>query len=367
MAAERLVSVDVFRGLTIASMIIVNNPASWSHIYPPLRHAAWHGWTPTDLIFPFFLFIVGISMSLSLARRVEAGTKSPGLYLKIFKRAAIIFALGLFLHLFPKFPFATMRIPGVLQRIAVCFLFGALIYLNLRSRGRIALSLVLLLGYWALLTFVPVPGHGPGVLDEAGNLAGFVDSKLLAGHLYKPAFDPEGILSTIPAIVSVLLGSLAGDWIRSSRTVFRRTLGLFTVGLPLTAAGLALHPVFPINKQLWTSTFVLFTAGMALLVFGVCFALVEGGKSRRWTWPFRVLGSNAIAVFAGSTLMVKILLRIKISDGGKVVTPITYLYDHLLAPLAGPQLGSLIYPILFLLLWIGLAAPLYKHKIFIKV
>jgi predicted acyltransferase len=367
MSQNRLISVDAFRGLTIAAMILVNNPGSWSFVYPPLRHAEWHGWTPTDLIFPFFLFIVGISIALSFSRRMEERRPSGSLYGKIFQRSAAIFAIGLFLHLFPRFRFATMRIPGVLQRIAVCFLIGALIYLNTRVKSRAALSVVLLVGSWALMTFVPVPGYGAGALDLKGNLCGFLDAKLLAGHIYKPDFDPEGILSTLPAIATVLLGTLAGDWLRTARTNLIKLSGMLAAGVILTAAGLLLHPFYPINKQLWTSTFVIFTAGMALLVFGLCFFLIEILAWKKWAMPFLVFGTNAITVFAGSTLMVKILMMIKISDGGKVVNPMGYVYQHLLSPLAGPYLGSLLYPLAFLLLWLALMLPLYKRKIFIRV
>jgi predicted acyltransferase len=367
MSTERFVSIDAFRGMTVAAMVLVNNPASWEHVFPPLRHAEWHGWTPTDLIFPFFLFIVGMSISLSLARRMDEKTSRTALYAKIVKRSIIIFALGMFLRLFPDFHFTALRIPGVLQRIAVCFLCGAFLYLNLKVRPRIALSFLLLAGYWALLTFVPAPGHAPGDLSLEGNLPGHVDAWLLSGHLYRPGFDPEGLLSTIPAIVTVLLGTMAGDWLRTMGTIVRKTMGIFALGIPLTVAGLLLDPLFPINKALWTSSYVLFTAGAALLVFGVFFFLMEGLRWRRAAWPVLVLGANAIAVFVGSTLMAKILLVLRVSDGGAAVSPVTYLYRHVLTPLAGPTWGSLIYPILLVLLWIGLMAPLYKHKLFIKI
>ncbi len=367
MSQNRLVSIDAFRGLTIAAMILVNNPGSWSFVYAPLRHAEWHGWTPTDLIFPFFLFIVGVSLALSFSRRKEEGRPSGSLYAKIFQRSATIFVIGLFLHLFPRFRFATMRIPGVLQRIAVCFLLGAMIYLNTKVKSRVLISAGILIGYWALLTFVPVPGYGPGVLDLKGNLCGFVDLKLLAGHIYKPDFDPEGLLSTLPAIVTVLLGTLAGDWLRRPKTNVRKMTVMIAAGIILTSAGLLLHPLFPINKQLWTSTFVVFTAGMALLVFGACFLLIEIWNLKKWATPFLVFGTNAIAVFAGSTFMVKVLMMIKISDGGKIVNPMGYLYAHVLSPLAGPYLGSLIYPVLLILLWLLIISPLYKRKIFIRV
>jgi predicted acyltransferase len=319
------------------------------------------------MVFPFFLFIVGISISLSLGRRAAEGAGNGALCLKIIKRSALIFGLGLFLHLFPKFRFATVRIPGVLQRIALCFLFGALIFLKARPRTRVALSVLLLLGYWALLTFVPVPGFGPGVLAEHGNLAGYVDSKLLAGHIYKPDFDPEGLLSTIPAIVTVLLGTLAGDRLRSKHTNSRKSQSLFAWGIVLAVAGLGLDRIFPINKQLWTSSYVVFAAGMALLVFALMFAALEGPRWKGWALPFLVLGTNAIAVFAGSALVVKSILLIKIAEGVRVVSPITYAYDHWLSPWAGPYLGSLLYAILFVLFWIAVIAPLYRNKIFIKL
>jgi predicted acyltransferase len=367
MSKERLISLDAFRGLTVGAMVLVNNPASWSFVYAPLRHAPWHGWTPTDLIFPFFLFIVGMSMALSFARRVEEGRAGSALMAKIFKRSVLIFALGLFLHLFPKFRFATMRIPGVLQRIAVCFLIGALLYLKFKPRARIVLSIFILVLYWALLTMVPVPGFGPGVLDEKGNLCGYVDSLIMRGHLYKPDFDPEGPLSTLPAIVTVLLGSLAGDGLRTRHTNNRKMVLMTSVGILLTLGGLILGRWFPINKQLWTSSYVVFTAGLALLVFAFLFAALEGPRWKAWSWPFLVLGTNAIVVFAGSAIMVKSLLLIKIADAGKTVSPITWLYNHALAPLAGPTLGSLLYPILLIILWVLIIWPLYKHKVFIKL
>jgi predicted acyltransferase len=364
---ERLASVDAFRGLTIAAMILVNNPASWTYVYAPLRHAPWHGCTATDLVFPFFLFIVGISLSLSFSRRREEGRTTGSLYGKIFQRSFVIFALGLFLHLFPQFHFSTMRIPGVLQRIAVCFLFGALIYLNTRIGGRIMISALLLVGYWAVMTYVPVPGYGPGILDAKGNLCGYVDMKLLAGHLSRPEFDPEGLLSTIPAIVTVLLGTLAGDYLRTRRTIFWKMTNILLVGIVLTVAGFLLAPYFPINKQLWTSTYVIFTAGAALIIFGLCYLLIERFRLKKWASPFIVLGTNAITVFVGSTLMAKILLMIKIPDAGKTVSPVTYLYNHLLSPKAGPYLGSLLYPLFLILFWILIILPLTKRKIFIKI
>lgn len=364
---RRLTSLDAFRGLTIAGMILVNNPGSWKYVYAPLRHAEWHGWTPTDLIFPFFLFIVGVSISLSITKRLEQGLRRSELYGKILTRTLILFALGLLLHLIPRFNFTTLRIPGVLQRIALCYLISALLFSNIGTKGRAAAVLLLLASYWIMMKLVPVPGYGPGVLDYHGNLCAYIDSRLLAGHLYKIDFDPEGILSTFPAVATTLLGTLAGDWLRSTREIWLKLAGLLLAGMILTLSGFLLHPLFPINKQLWTSSFVLFTAGAALLVLGICFWLNEGLKLKKWAFPFIVLGTNAITVYVGSSLMAKMMGLIKVSAGGETVSLKTFLYTQLLAPWAGQLNGSLIFPLLLILVWLGIMIPFYKKRIFIKI
>ncbi len=367
MESQRLGSLDAFRGLTIAGMIVVNNPGSWEYVYPPLRHAEWHGWTPTDLVFPFFLFIVGVSISLALSRRAKQGSARSSLYFKVFKRSIIIFSLGIFLHLIPRFNFETLRIPGVLQRIALCYLFSALLFLNTGTKGRVIASFSFLASYWLLMKFVPVPGYGAGILNYEGNLCSYIDTKLLSGHLYKQSFDPEGILSTLPAIATTLLGTLTGDWLRTKKTILQRTTGLFIGGIAFTSAGLLLHPFFPINKQLWTSTYVLFTAGVAMVLLGAFFGVMEGVGFKKWAFPFLVLGTNAITVYAGSALMVKLVLLIKIPTDGITTSVPGYLYNHFLSPLAGPYLGSLIYPLLLLIIWIGIMIPFYNKRILIKI
>jgi len=355
---RRLASLDAFRGITIAGMILVNNPGSGDHVYPPLRHAVWHGWTPTDLVFPFFLFIVGVSISLALSPRIDAGISGAALHFKIFKRSAILFALGLLLRLIPKFDFATMRVPGVLQRIALCYLFAALLYIHSGPKGRIAAVLFALGSYWAVMKLVPVPSYGAGVLDYNGNLCGYIDAKLLAGHLYKPEFDPEGILSTLPAIATSLLGTLAGDWLRKSKGVPTKTAGLLGAGIVLTVLGLSFHPYFPINKQIWTSTFVLFTAGAALLLLALCFLVIDGFGFKKWATPFFVFGTNAIAAYCGSILGNKLLVLVKANS---------YIYEHLLVPWAGNLNGSLAYAVGYVLIWLAIMTPFYKKKIFIKI
>jgi predicted acyltransferase len=367
MMKTRLVSLDACRGITMAAMLLVNNPGSWDHVYPPLRHAEWHGWTPTDLVFPFFLFIVGISISLALSKRLETGGPATSIYLKIAKRTLIIFALGLLLNFIPSFDLAHLRIPGVLQRIAVCYLLASLVFLKARPIARAGITLACLAAYWLIMKFVPVPGFGAGDLSLPGNLCSYIDLKLMAGHLYQPAFDPEGLLSTLPAVATTLLGTFAGDWLRSSKSALNKTFGLFISGLILTTAGIAFHPFFPINKQLWTSTFVLFTAGGALLLLAICFSIIDGLGLKKWAGPFLVFGTNAIAIYAGSGLMARLLNIIKIAADGQSVPVKEYFFAHILEPLAGPMLGSLLFALLFIALWLLAMYPLYKKKIYIKI
>jgi predicted acyltransferase len=348
-------------------MILVNNPGSRKYVYAPLHHAEWHGWTLTDLVFPFFLFIVGVSLSFSLSRRMAQGVERFSLYFKIVKRSLILFALGIFLALIPRFDLATLRIPGVLQRIALCYLFSSLLFLKIGTKRRAITALSFLALYWLIMKLVPVPGYGAGILDYEGNLCAYIDTKLLAGHLLKPDFDPEGILSTLPAISTTLLGTLGGDWLRSSRGTFTKTAGLLGGGSFLALTGLLLHPYFPINKHLWTSTYVLFTAGAALLLLGVCYGVMEGFKFRKWATPFLILGINAITVYVGSSLMAKLIRTTRVLGGREALSLQTYIHSHLLAPWAGPYIGSLIYPLLLILLWIGIMFPLYKRRIFIKI
>ncbi|MGD9346022.1 MAG: heparan-alpha-glucosaminide N-acetyltransferase domain-containing protein [Candidatus Aminicenantes bacterium] len=367
MASERLTSLDIFRGMTIALMIVVNNPGSWEYVYASLSHAEWHGWTPTDLVFPFFLFIVGVSLSFSLTKRKSQGAGRSQLYFKIFRRSGILFGLGLLLRLIPRFDFSTLRIPGVLQRIAVCYLLASLVFLKTGTKMRILISAGCLVAYWLILKLIPVPGYGAGVLELEGNLCAYIDTQLLSGHLYTPNFDPEGILSTLPALVTTLLGTVTGDWLHLSRSKSLKVFGLLSAGSVLTMLGLWLHRFFPINKQLWTSTFVIFTAGTALLVLGLCYALADGLGIKKWAYPFLVFGANAITVYVGSALIAKILGIVKISSGSETVPVKTFIYYSFLQPIAGNYIGSLIFPMLLLFLWFLILWPLYKKRIYIRI
>jgi predicted acyltransferase len=380
-----MVSLDVFRGITIAAMILVNDPGSWSHIYAPLEHAEWNGWTPTDLIFPFFLFIVGVSMTLSFASRAAHGVTRTSLALHVVRRSAVIFAIGLFLNGFPDFDLHTIRILGVLQRIALCYLAAGLLYLATCRRGSAAdgkvgvrgkvgvtaaVVVVLLVGYWALMTFVPVPGYGAGHLGKDDNLGAYIDRALMDGHLWSESktWDPEGLLSTLPAIATTLLGVLAGDWLRSERKSACKALGLVIAGVALMLVGQLLHPYFPINKNLWTSTYVLFTGGFGMLLLTLCYWVVDLRGWRKWAVPFLVFGMNAILAYALAAIVSEISIDFEFRfSGGRLRTWHGWFYDKYFIPYASPANASLAFAVFFVALIFALLWPLYRKKIFVRI
>lgn len=361
----RLVSLDVFRGLTMAAMVIVNNPGDWGNVYAPLLHAEWHGWTPTDLIFPFFLFIVGVSVTLS--------TKSAE-WSSILRRSAIIVALGLFLAGYPRFDLTRWRIPGVLQRIAVCYLFAAAIYrTSSGDRRRQALVIAsiaaaLALGYWGLMMLVPPPGGAAGDLSPDGNLAAWVDRAMMEGHLWRPRWDPEGLLSTIPAISTTLLGVLAGLCLGAEWTPSRRAGTLAAGGAVGLVVGLVWGAVFPINKNLWTSSYAIFTAGFASLLLAGCYWLIDVKGWRRGTTPLVILGVNAITLFVVSGLLVKTLALLRVEGpDGRDISISRWVYLHLFVPIADPKNASLLYALANLLVLFGLLWWMYRRRIFLRV
>jgi predicted acyltransferase len=368
---ERLVSLDVFRGVTIAAMLLVNNPGSWSHVYPPLEHAAWNGSTPTDMVFPFFLFIVGIATTFSLGVGLDRGLTRGELFRKAMVRAVIIFGLGLILQGFPYYDLPHLRIFGVLQRIALSYLVGAVIVLLAGIRGQSAALIVLLLGYWSLMRLVPVPGVGRGVLEPGQNLANWLDLRIIGiNHLQHDAgtWDPEGILSTLGAIATVLCGVLAGHWIRSERGPSMKALGLSLAGGAGVLVGLSWHRAFPINKNLWTGSYVSFSAGVACLLLALLYWLVDMKALRGWTRPFLVFGTNAIAAYWLSTLLGIILDWIVVTGAdGELQVLKTYLYETLFASWLPPADASLAYAITYVLLWLGLISLLYRRRIFIRI
>ncbi|HEX8276582.1 MAG TPA: heparan-alpha-glucosaminide N-acetyltransferase domain-containing protein [Longimicrobiaceae bacterium] len=369
---SRLLSLDVFRGITIAGMLLVNNPGSWSHVYDPLEHAKWHGWTPTDLIFPFFLFIVGVAMSFSFAVQERRGAGRGEMMGKVAKRSAILFLLGLVLAAFPfyELDLATLRIPGVLQRIGLAFLLASAVVLFTGPRAQAAVAALLLLGYWAAMKLVPVPGYGAGSLEPDSNLAAWVDRAVLGtAHLWKSSktWDPEGLLSTLPAVATVLLGVFAGRWLRSERSPERKTAGMLAGGAAGVVLGLLWNELFPINKNLWTSSYVVFTAGMALLVLAACYWLVDVKGRRRWAFPFVLLGVNAIAAFFLSGIMARLLTLVKWAGPAGDVTLKGWIHDHAFASWLSPLDASLAFALCFVLFWVGVMYVFYRKQIFIKV
>ncbi|MHB1327351.1 MAG: acyltransferase family protein, partial [Gemmatimonadales bacterium] len=309
----RWLSLDIVRGATVAGMLLVNNPGSWEAIYPPLRHAVWHGWTPTDLVFPFFLFIVGITTELSLGRRASTGASDTAIRRQVVRRAGLIVLIGLGLAAFPFFPlerFETLRIPGVLQRIGICYAAAALLSWRRTSRTVAATTAALLLGYWAAMSLVPVPGVGPPTLDPPEQtLAAWLDRAVLDGHLWSQSrtWDPEGILSTFPAIGTTLFGVLTGRWMQRELPLSERLNGLFAGGTLAALAGAGWGWIFPINKSLWTSSYVLLAAGLAALTLATTSWLVDVRGRRRWARPLVTYGLNPMVAFVGSGLMAKLM------------------------------------------------------------
>jgi predicted acyltransferase len=367
----RLLSLDVFRGITIAGMVLVNNPGTWSAIYSPLKHAEWHGITPTDYIFPFFLFIVGIAIPIALGKRVEVGVTNA-VYLKIFRRSATIFLLGLFLAAFPYFDFANLRIPGVLQRIAVCYLITSIIFLHTDWKQLAFIGAGLLLAYWLLISAIPVPGCEITTIDDkACNFAAYVDRIVFGeNHIWKQAkvYDPEGLLSTLPAIATTISGVLTGIWLKTKKSDLEKVGGLFFFGVTLLALAWAWNFFFPYNKALWTSSYVVCTTGLALCFLGFCYWLIDIKGYKLWTKPFVIFGVNALALYVFSGLLSKILGLIKVSGAsGEQISLQSWIFKNIFFQIASPINASLLYAVSYILLWLFLMWLLYRKKIYIKV
>lgn len=368
--AGRLLSLDVFRGLTIAGMVLVNNAGSWNAVYPPLAHAKWDGWTPTDLIFPFFVFIVGVAIPLAFEKRKQQGGNQRDLYLKIFRRTALIFGLGLLLNAFPYTleKLQHLRIPGVLQRIALCYFFASLIFLKSKVRTQVIVAAALLVVYWLAMKLIAAPGYAIGDLTMEGSLASWVDRTLLPGHTYKPLYDPEGLFSTIPAVSTALFGVLAGQWLMQRREGFEKVAGLFVVGAMCVVTGYAWDWTFPINKALWTSSYVMFTGGLALQLLALCYWTIDLKEHKRWAQPLVVFGVNALALYVFSSLMFKTLLVIPATKlDGTPGTLRDWIYEHVFAIWLSPMKASLAFALCYVALWWLVMLVLYKRKIFIKV
>lgn len=438
---DRLISLDVFRGITIAGMVLVNNPGT-SPVYWPLDHAEWNGLTPTDWIFPFFLFIVGVSISISLGMKVVASggeANSFGTYSKIIRRSLSIYLLGASVSILPFFQFqatdapdllklaiwlvfcvalfmlllrkflwtgilcgigllgiaamnlagynvigydyGTLRIAGVLQRIAVCYLVTAILFLHTTWKQQLWISAAILLIYWAVMTLIPVPGcEITSMNDKACNLAAYLDRLILTeNHIwrYGKVYDPEGILSTFPAIVTTISGVLAGTWLLKRRAdddpqkrfaaSYEKAAGMFFFGAVLLALGLIWNSWFPMNKALWTSSYVLATTGLALLMLGCCYWLIDLKGIRRWAWAFEVFGANAIALFVFSGFHARMMNGFRVMDGKKSVSLHGWVMNHIFLPIAQPIDASWMYAVSFILFWLFLMWLLYRKNIYVKV
>lgn len=371
----RLMSLDLFRGVTIAAMILVNDAGDEPSAYWPLRHAHWNGWTPTDLVFPFFLFIVGVAMAFSFRSRLDRGESRAHLLKHVLWRGLVLFAIGVFLHGFPNhYHLATWRVYGVLQRIAICYVITAVLELWTGWRMQLAVAVACLVGYWILMRYVPVPGfgiptHDIPFLDPDRNIVAWLDRKLLMGHLYEGTRDPEGVLSTIPAVATCLLGLLTGKWMKSAYSPRFKTVAMVVAGVCAIVIGRTMHLWFPINKKLWTSSFVIFTAGLAL-VFLAAFYWVSDVKQHRglWTRAILVFGTNAIAAYIFSEALAASMSSFAVTQAnGSVVSVQDYVYSHWFAPFASPANASLLYALAYVALcWVAMAV-LYRKGITIKV
>jgi len=367
----RLASLDAFRGFTIALMILVNSPGDPGAVYPPLRHGAWNGWTFADTVFPSFLFIVGVSIVFSFAKQGEKPVSNSAVAFRILRRTVILFALGIFVNIFPTFYLSSIRIPGVLQRIALCYFFASLIVLKAGLRGRILWLAALLASYWVMMCCIPTPGIGTGVLEPGKNFAAWVDSLFLGGHMwsyYDRTWDPEGIVSTIPAIATTLFGVLTGQWLKSSRPESRKVSGMICAGLVLLAAGQILNHWLPINKSIWTSTFSIFMAGLALVCLGFFHWLIDVVRFSRWTKPLVILGLNPITVYVLSEVLDSTLRIVNLTiPKGRGISCQLYAFKSFCALLRKPETASLLYALGILLSMYLVAWIMWRKRIFVKV
>lgn len=394
--SSRVLSVDVLRGITIAFMILVNDAGDGRHVYTQLEHAAWNGCTLTDLVFPTFLFIVGIAIILSIHSRLQRGASRSELAMHTVRRAATIFVVAMLINLVPYFQFTRLRIYGVLPRIALCYLIVGLICLTTqKARNLLAITATLLVSYWLLMRFVPVPGfgiptHDIPLLDPDRNLAawmdrgimGFLQSTIHTGRLYEVTRDPEGLLSTIPAVGTTLLGAVTALWLRRaggkspSITRAQCALGMLLAGVVGIGAGLVWNMWFPLNKKLWTSSYVLFAAGCALVGLAVCYWLIdmrrfqETSVGRVMTWPWLVFGSNAIVAYVVAAIVEKTLFLIHVSGttpDGKPLTGWGWVYWHIFASGGSTEMTSAMFAFAFVLVCFIPNWILWQRKIFVKL
>jgi predicted acyltransferase len=379
---DRLVSLDAFRGFTIAGMVLVNNPGDWSNAYGQLLHAKWHGWTFTDWIFPFFLFIVGVSMVFSLSKKTIANDQRTSVVFSLWKRAAIIFLIGLTLNFIPNFSFETLRVPGVLQRIALCIIIAAPIVVFFGWRAWIVAILAFFVVYAIPMLYVPVMGAdgvtAVGRLEAGNDFGAMIDRALLSGHLWAAAktWDPEGVWSTLPAVATLLFGALTGRWLLVDATRSDKTVWMLLIGLLSVWIGAMLDVVLmPINKPLWTVSYSVFMAGWALVVFAAFYWLIDAcanarvtERARAWFLPLTIFGMNALFIFAFSGLVAKILNAVKFADSkGTSDSLKAMIYAPIEALPIAPVNASLAFALLFSLAMFAVAWFMWRKRWFVKV
>lgn len=360
---SRLISLDAFRGFTIAAMVMVNYPGSWDHVYAPLLHVEWHGITPTDLIFPFFIFIVGISVVLAYNRRLQAGLPRGEMYGKIVARSLKIFGVGIFLSLYPSFEFESLRVAGVLQRIAIVFAACAFLYLNSGWKAQARIAAAILVFYWLAMTLIPIPGAGKPMLEPGVNLAAWIDQKFLPGRMWQGTWDPEGIFSTLPAIVTGITGMLAGKLIISGKSRELVVIWLFSLGFLSVIAGEMWGWVFPINKNIWTSSYVLYTSGLAAMTLSAAIFFIDMLGFRKGTGPGIIYGANAITAYVLAGVLSVVFYGLPLWGDS--------INHHFVGLLSGagtdPRLASLMYALLYVFIVFLPVYLLYRKRIFIKL
>jgi predicted acyltransferase len=364
---ERLDSLDVFRGLTIAAMILVSTPGTWEAVFPPLDHATWNGWTPTDLVFPFLLFAMGAAVPVALARR----RRVPSLVRQhVIRRGLVLFGIGLLLNaveLNRPLVWASFPILGVLQRIAIVFVMIAWLTQRASLRTQVILAGTILLCYWAAMMLVPVPGVGRGVLTPDGNLASFIDRRVLHRHMWHPPWEAEGLLSTGPAIVTALCGVFAGEWLMRHGSGRHPSALLWVAGAGATLAGLLWSHVFPINKNLWTSSFALFSAGMATQVLALCHWILDVRRWRGWSTPFAAFGRNPLSAYCFSVVLDTILTRWNIAGVDVKWAIYSRAFAWWAVPCCGREAASLFYALTYVAFWGGVVWIMYRKQVFIGI
>jgi len=377
---ERLLSLDVFRGLTLIGMVLVNSPGDPHYKYGPLSHVAWHGWTFADLVFPFFLFMVGVSLPYSLESRLARGASRRELVAHALRRCLTLFAIGVCMNWYAKIDFADwhtavdfahLRFFNVLQRIGICSFVVTLMYLWWKPRAQAGFAAAVLVGYYVLLVFVPVPGSGAPCLEKIGNWAQFIDARVMGAHCgfssNGQVFEGKGLLSTLPALVTTLLGVATGRYLRSATGVWEKLANLYFWGTAAMFLGAVWSLSFPINQILWTSSLVLFMGGMAMVILASCYLVADVRKIVWWTPPFVVFGVNSLAVWIASVTVKQTLEKIRwVGGDGKLIDLKTWCY-HGLAGWCGPLNGSLAFALLFVTFWLAVMSVLYRRRIFFKV